>query len=116
MLDPTDQKWQKRTGELLSGMAEWRQQHPQATFREIERETMRRMADLQARLMEEVAQTSAAVDWADSPPPICPECGATMERRGKHPRRLQTAGGGEVHLERAYAVCPQCGAEFFPPG
>ena len=116
MMDQDDQTWQKLTGEILSGMAEWRQQHPKAPFREIERETMRRMAELQARIMEELAQTSAAVDWENGPPPKCRECGAAMERRGRHPRRLQTTGGGEVQLERTYAVCPHCGAEFFPPG
>jgi len=116
MIDKDALKWHKLTDEILSGMAEWRQHHPKATFRELERETMRRMADLQAKLLEELAQTSAAVDWDSSAPPKCRECGAEMERRGRHERRLQAAGGGEVQLERAYAICPQCGAEFFPPG
>ena len=41
--------------EIISGMKEWRVQNPKATFAEIERETMKRMAALQARLMAEIA-------------------------------------------------------------
>ena len=116
MIDKNDPKWQKLTNDILSGVAEWRQQHPKATFGEIERETMRRMAEMQARIMEELAQASQAADWEESAAPTCPECGAKMGRRGEHERHLQVAGGGEVKLKRAYAVCPACGAELFPPG
>ena len=61
--------------EILSGMAEWRQQHPKATFREIEQETMKRVGQFQARMMEEIAQASQAAEWDESEPPRCPECG-----------------------------------------
>jgi hypothetical protein len=37
-----------------------------------------------------------------------------MEGVGKHKRKLQASGGGEVELEREYAKCPVCGAGFFP--
>jgi YgiT-type zinc finger domain-containing protein len=116
MINKNDPKWQMLADDILSGMAEWRQQHPKATFGEIERETMRRMGELQARIIEETAQASTTADWENSTPPRCPECGAEMERRGERERKLQAAGGGEVKLKRAYAVCPKCGAEFFPPG
>jgi len=106
----------KSQDDILSGMREWRLQHPKATFAEIERETMQRMAQLQARIIEEIAQTSQAADWQEGKEPNCPECGAKMRRRGEHERHLQVAGGGEVKLKRAYAVCPVCGAELFPPG
>lgn len=110
-----DKKWQEMTMEIISGMAEWREQHGKATFREIEEETMRRMSELQARIMEEVAEASSAREWEKSEEPKCPNCGAGMERRGKHKRKLQAVGGSEVELERAYAVCPECGTGFFPP-
>jgi uncharacterized protein with PIN domain len=116
MLEKNDPKWEKLIEEILSGMAEWRQQHPKATFREIEQETMKRMAQLQARMMEEIAQASQAAEWDESEPPICPECGEEMGRRGGRERRLQVSGGGEVKLKRDYAVCPGCGAGIFPPG
>jgi NADH pyrophosphatase NudC (nudix superfamily) len=116
MLDKNDPKWQNLIDEILSGMAEWRTRHPKATFGEIERETMKRVANLQTRLMEEVAQTSQAIEWDEGNPPICPECGAKMRPRGEHERGLQVSGGGEVKLKRFYAVCPACGAGIFPPG
>jgi len=36
-------KWQEQGFELMTGMAEWRMQHPQATLREIEAELDRRL-------------------------------------------------------------------------
>jgi len=115
-MDTKDPKWQKLVDEILSGMVEWRKQHSKATFAEIERETMKRMAELQARLMEEMAHMSEARDWANGDEPSCPECGVKMHRRGERKRHLQGQGGQEVVVNRAYAVCPKCGAEFFPPG
>lgn len=54
---------ERMAAEIVSGMKEWREQNPKATFREIERETMKRMAALPAQLMAEVAQSSSAVGW-----------------------------------------------------
>jgi YgiT-type zinc finger domain-containing protein len=116
MIDPGDPQWRQLTDEILSGMKEWREQHPKATFYEIEGETMKRMAQLQARLMQEIAQTSPASDWEEAEAPMCPECGAKMDKRGQQERSLQAQGGQEVVLQRRYAVCPQCGAGIFPPG
>jgi len=115
-MDAKDQEWQKLIDEILSGIKEWRKQHPKATYAEIERETMKRTAELQARMAEDLAQTSEAADWAEGEGPSCPECGAKVKKRGKPERHLQGPGGQEVVLKRVYAVCPNCGAEFFPPG
>ena len=62
MLDKKDPKWQQLIDEILSGMAEWRMQHPKATFGEIELETSRLIAQLQVRIMEEIAQASRSAD------------------------------------------------------
>ena len=42
--------WNGLSEEILSGMAEWREQHPKATFREIESEVDKRLAGLRARM------------------------------------------------------------------
>ena len=42
--------------EVLKGLREWRRQHPKATLAEIERETMKRMAQVQAQILEELSQ------------------------------------------------------------
>jgi uncharacterized protein with PIN domain len=107
---------EQMAAEILSGIKEWREQNPKATFAEIERETMRRMAVLQAQMMAEVAQTSSAREWDEGNAPKCQECGEEMKGVGKHRRKLQASGGGEVELEREYAKCPACGAGIFPPG
>ena len=107
------EEWEKLAREVMSGMREWAGQHPKATFAEIERETMRQMAQLQARMMADVAQEMGE----EQEKVDCPECGAEMERpKHTEKRQLQAVGGEEVKLERSYAVCPQCGAGFFPPG
>lgn len=103
--------------EIVSGMREWRAQHPQATFREIEASVAERLAVLGAALLTEAAATSAAADWSTAPaPPACPHCGAPLVARGKHARHLQAPGGQQVVLTRQYATCPACGAGLFPPG
>ena len=62
-MDKKDEKMERLATEIVSGMKEWRVQNPKATFAEIERETMKRMAALQAQLMAEIAQESEAQEW-----------------------------------------------------
>jgi len=114
MADRDDLGWQRQSSEVLSGLREWTEQHPDATFAEMERETMRRMAELQARIMEDIARTMGAEEEQEEV--ICPECGAKTRWRSEGERRLQGQGGQEVMLRRHYAVCPKCGYGFFPPG
>ena len=117
MFDQTDPKWQTLVAEITSGLKEWVDQNPKATMADIERETMRRMSQLQARLMEDILRTKAVEQRADPQESVvCPECGAEMRYRGDRERRLQAQGGQEVVFQRGYAVCPECGAAFFPPG
>ena len=107
---------EKLAKEIVNGLAEWREQHPQATFGEIERETMKRMGQLQARMMQELAMESTRMDWVAENAPKCPECGEKLKKSSEQERVLQAQGGHEVVLKRAYAICPKCGAEIFPPG
>lgn len=109
--------WHVMSEEVISGMAEWRQQHPQATFREIEAEVDTRLAVLRVRMMSDAALQSRQADWeAGSRAAVCPNCGAELVKKGKKTRKLQTRGGQEVELEREYGVCPRCGQGIFPPG
>ena len=102
--------------DILSGMWEWRLQHPKATFVEIEAEMETRIARLRSKMLEEIIAMSTARDWPEGEGVRCPKCGAKMERMGKHKRKLQAGGGSEIELEREYAECPGCGAGFFPSG
>jgi YgiT-type zinc finger domain-containing protein len=102
---------------IMVGMDEWRQQNPQATFREIEEELDRRLSELRARMLADLAISSAKAEWKKGAgAPKCPNCGAVLEAKGKKKRTLQTRGGRGVELEREYGVCPKCGQGLFPPG
>jgi len=102
--------------EVVEGMKEWRRNHPKATMREIEAELDEQMGRMRAKLLGEIAANSWAVDWEKGSEPKCPQCGAETHKRGKGRRRLRTAGGESIEIERSYAVCPECGVGFFPPG
>jgi YgiT-type zinc finger domain-containing protein len=111
------QSWNVMSEEIISGIAEWRQQHPQATFRELEEEVDRRLSVLRAKMLADAALRSAQTEWEQGRREVlCPECGKPLEKKGKKKRRLQTRGGQEVELEREYGVCPSCGQGIFPPG
>lgn len=107
-------EWQQLSDEILSGMKEWAAQNPRATFAEIEQETMKRMARLQARIMEDIARAREVTQGTEVVK--CAECGTEMQHRGEQERHLQAAGGQEVVLKRGYRVCPSCGTAVFPPG
>ncbi len=102
--------------DILSGMWEWRIQHPKATFVEIEAEMEKRISRLRSRMMEELTQMSEAAEADSEEVPHCPECGVVMKRRGKRKRKMQGTGGTEIEIEREYVECPACGAGFFPSG
>ena len=104
--------WNGLSAEIISGMIEWRQQHPKATFREIEAEVDERLARLRARMLSDAAVSQAQADWEEMGK--CPQCGVELKVKGKKKRKLLTRGGQEVELERAYGVCPKCGQGFFP--
>jgi YgiT-type zinc finger domain-containing protein len=115
-----DQQWASLSEEVLSGMRDWRAQHPRATLQEIEAELDSRLFGMRARLLEQIAQHSQAAVWSgrglEQAGPTCPQCGAALEPRGRKTRRLKTHGGQELALHREYGVCPACGRGLFPPG
>jgi hypothetical protein len=51
--------------EILSGLREWRLQHPKATMREIEAALDERWYRLRARMLQDVALACAAADGND---------------------------------------------------
>jgi len=116
--DRFDQRWWPLAQEVLTGMKEWRLQHPTATFSEIETALDERLGRLRARMLEDAALASAATTWSqegDPARPSCPTCGAPLQSRGEHTRGLQTQAGQAVTLTRSYGTCSACGAGLFPP-
>jgi ribosomal protein S27AE len=117
--DGLEAKWREPSEEVVSGMAEWRVQHPKATLQEIETALDEHLGRLRARMLEDAALASQATDLRDTEMvdrPRCPKCGAAMKHQSWEKRDLLTHHGHTVALERSYALCPTCGEAFFPPG
>lgn len=116
-IEDLDARWHQVAEEVMTGMKEWRIQHPQATFREVEAALDERLARLRARMLEDALLVSRAADWeAESGAnPVCPQCGTLLDRRGKETRELTTQHDQVLRLERRYAICPKCQTGLFPP-
>lgn len=108
-----ERRWAQLAEEAFTGMAEWRSQHPKATFREIEAAVDERLAAVRARMLQDAALSSAATELEGS---TCPACGQQLQNGGKRSRSLLTTYNKEVRLERRYGICPACNAGVFPPG
>jgi hypothetical protein len=112
-----ERRWHQEAEAVMSGMKEWRLQHPKATFREIEAAVDEKLSGMRARLLQDLALASRAADLQDKQAgeqPRCPGCGQVLESQGKQERTILTHGGREVHLKRDYAHCPACEAGLFP--
>jgi hypothetical protein len=109
-------RWQELAEEVFVGIREWRLQHPQATFTEIEQAVDERLAGVRARMLQDVALVSAAADLpASAERPHCPDCGTMLEAHGQETRTVTTTYDKPVHLRRSAARCPACGRRLFPP-
>ena len=119
MSQPINQTlWQQLTQDVMTEMQAWRGQHPQASLREMERELDARLSRMRARMLEDMALSSPAADWSNTPlgqHPTCRDCGQPLQVRGADTRTLQTHGDQDLTFERRYGTCPACGAGFFPP-
>jgi RNA polymerase-binding transcription factor DksA len=114
-----DARWDELAEEVLSGMKEWRLQHPKATLRQIEAALDERLGKMRARMLQDAALASAAADIKTthaSERPVCSACGSQLEERTVAARELVTQHNQVLKLERSYGVCPTCGAGLFPPG
>jgi len=116
--DKLEAHWRELSEDVITGMAEWRVQHPKATLQEIEVALDERLGRLRARMLQDAALASQATDIRGSPTderPRCPTCGMPATHRSLEKRDLLTHHGHTVTLERSYALCPSCGEAFFPP-
>jgi ribosomal protein S27AE len=117
-LDELEARWQPSRRAVIRAMKDWRRQHPQATFREIEAALDQQLAQLCAEMLRDLARTSPNADLtqtAAAERPTCPSCGAPLQAQGPQPRTLPTEPDQAIALTRSYATCPPCGAGLFPP-
>ena len=114
-----EDSWSGVAEEVKSEIREWREQHPKATFREIEEAVDRLMAKARVRFIQDVALASEvrsiSRESEDDRPP-CPRCGGRLESRGEATRRVSTSHDQPIKLRRGRGVCPACGTGLFPPG
>ncbi len=111
--------WSALMSEVMNGMADWRVANPKATFQEMEVEIDKRFAVAKAKFLADMSMASDAADLnrkATQERPVCRECGGRLMALGKKKRKLRGSQGAQTELERSYARCSACGAEYFPPG
>ncbi len=111
--------WEALAEEVFIGFREWRVQHPQATFKEIETALDARWARTRARILADAAVASAAADLgavAQAERPVCPDCGGRLVLAGQEARTLLTTYEQHLRLVRSATECTACGRRVFPPG
>ena len=57
-----DREWEQQAEEVLSGMKEWRIQHPRVTLNEMETALDERLNRMRARMLEDMALASRAAN------------------------------------------------------
>jgi len=104
----------EKAAHMYGALEDWYEQHPEASFGEIEAAARR----LRRELMGE--GLAILINGQDTgyqlEAPLCRVCGQVMAFKGH--RRWGISGlEGETTLMRAYYVCPDCAGEtLFPPG
>lgn len=99
---------------LFNEMEDWYDEHPAASFEDIESEARQRRRVFMGTSLE------IWVNGRDNGYQVegvaCEQCGEKMKFEGYRPWGIQGLEG-ETTLERAYYVCPHCkGETVFPPG
>ena len=100
--------------EMFEQMEVWYDEHPEASFGEIEAQARQQRRQLMGEAL------GLLINGRDTgfrlEEPVCARCGQAMKFEGY---RSWTIHGleGDTRLERAYYVCPNgCGETIFPPG
>ncbi len=113
-------EWRRLTEDMGQELAGWREAHPRATLAEIEAAVLDATERLQARLLKDLAEASAARDPSErieAERPRCQECGGVLKPAGQAERAVLPARQRRpVRLRRGYLVCSTCGVGLFPPG
>lgn len=91
-------------------MIAWRQDHPEATFADLEIAATEQVAALRAELIG-IALAAGEPETT----PACPTCGTPMQRVGERVRTVTTRDAQPVRVAGGRYRCSACGAELFPP-
>jgi len=104
----------RQAAEAFEELDRWYDEHPEATFAEIEQKAREKRRKLMGKVLEIVINGHNT--GAEEAALHCPGCGAEMELQDYRPKTVRGLEGDSV-LERAYYHCSQgCGERIFPPG
>lgn len=100
--------------QMFERLEDWYDQHPEATFGEIEAEARQQRRQLMGQALALLINGRDPGFQLEAP--LCQECGQSMDFARYRPWTVRGLEGDTV-LRRAYYVCPQCAGEtLFPPG
>ena len=101
-------------GQMYDQLEAWYDEHPQASFGEIEAEVRKRRRELMGTGIEVLVNGRDSGLQVEAP--RCQKCGRGLDFEGYRNWAVHGLEGDAV-LERAYYVCPECqGETLFPPG
>jgi hypothetical protein len=99
---------------MYARLEDWYDEHPQASFGEIEAEVRKRRRELMGKALEQLV--NGRTNGAQVEAPKCKQCGEAMEFEGYCKWGIHGLEG-DSQLERAYYACRNCkGQTIFPPG
>lgn len=104
----------EKAEEMFEELEKWYNQHPEASFEEIEGRARKARRKMMGPALGIVVNGRDVGKVEEAPP--CDQCGEAMVFKDY---RSKTIYGleGETELERAYYVCEVCNEQtFFPPG
>jgi hypothetical protein len=103
----------RRAEELWDEFNGWYQDHPEATFDEMEAELGKQRRAILGDFLELSLRQG---DLGATPePPTCERCRKPMVFKG-YPEKEFHGLEADAKIPRAYYVCPTCGVGLFPPG
>jgi hypothetical protein len=103
----------RRSEEAWDEFNVWYQDHPEATYDEMEEKLGKRR---RARLGDFLELSLRQGDLGAAPEaPSCKQCTQPMVFKG-YPKKEVHGLEADVKIPRAYYVCPTCGIGLFPPG
>lgn len=97
--------------DATSALGCWRQEHPRATFNEIEEARDRFMQPVLTGMTVHLAEQGGA----EAARIRCPQCEGLLQKAGRQTRELLGEDGQRTRLERDYKRCKACGWAGFPP-
>ena len=103
----------RRNEKLWDEFNAWYQDHPEATFDEMEAELGKQRRAILGHFLELSLRQG---DLGATPEaPSCRQCGGLMVFKG-YPKKEVQGLEADAKIPRAYYVCPTCGVGIFPPG